>query len=446
MPPEAGLGMEHFAGLADRAPESVVFIEDGNEVTAFSLQTGAGILAGRMREAGPGRAAVFSNRPSVLSACLLACLESGQELLISRAPYLADSGFWKAAGVGAVVDESDLQLHRITGSTAAASGEAAVLIPTSGTSGAPKIVRHRMASLMGRIRPGNSPRGARWLLTYQANGFAGLQIILTTLATDATLVSLSEMDVPRLAEAAVARHVTHISGTPTFWRTFLLCLGSSTALPDLEQITLGGEVVDQGTLDRLRRVFPGAGVSHIYASTEAGALFSVRDGQAGFPAGWLEKPVDGVSLRIRDGVLEVRSPRAMLGYLDKQNVSLCADGWLVTGDRVEQRNDRVYFLGREDSVINVGGSKVTPEEVEAALLDHPRILDLRAFGAPNPITGWVVGLEVVAAPGSDTESLHQEILAMARQKLVSYKVPRLIRFVDEVLCDVSGKKSRKAGP
>jgi acyl-CoA synthetase (AMP-forming)/AMP-acid ligase II len=267
---------------------------------------------------------------------------------------------------------------------------------------------------------------------------------LTALATDSALVCLSALDVPRLAETAVAHHVTHISGTPTFWRAFLLCLGASAARLDLEQITLGGEVVDQGTLDRLRDRFPRARLAHIYASTETGALFSVRDGQAGFPARWLKEPVDGVSLRIRDGVLEVQSPRAMLGYLQNQGVPRSPDGWLVTGDRVEARGDRVYFLGREDSLINIGGGKATPEEVEAALLDDPRVLDLRAFAVRNPITGFVVGLEVVAAPGFDLEQLRQDLLATARSKLLPYKVPRLVRFVDAVQSDVSGKKSRKA--
>jgi acyl-coenzyme A synthetase/AMP-(fatty) acid ligase len=441
MPLNAGLTLDRLRDFSRRAPEQIVFVEDGHPITVSSLQSASNHLASRMKEAGAGRVAVFSNRPSVLATSLLASFEAGCELMILRSTYAADDPLWSVASVDAIV-EQDLEIRRISVSGEKVSGDPAVLISTSGTSGTPKIARHSLATLMGRVRPAYSARGqVRWLLTYQPYGFAGLQVLLTSLATDSTIVCLSEINVPQLARAAVEHRVTHISGTPTFWRSFLLCL-RSTALPELDQITLGGEVVDQSTLDRLRAVFPNARCSHIYASTEAGALFSVRDGQAGFPSRWLQESVDEVSLRIRDGVLEVHSPRQMLGYVNSQDLMCSPDGWLITGDRVEQRGERVYFLGREDSLINVGGAKVTPEEVESELLDVRHILDLRAFAIANPITGFVVGLEVVAEPESDIEKLRQEILRTARQKLLPYKLPRLIRFVDAVRCDASGKKSR----
>ncbi len=429
--------------FALRPPQSVVFIEDGNPFTAAEVAASSERLAAALRTIDVERVAIYSDRPSVLAACLLAAERTGKELLILRYRYPENDPFWSAASVGAVIDEADFSL-RSTGEPSPPSNGLAVLIPTSGTSGVPKISRHLLPSLMGRIRTPKSDHGeVRWLLTYQPHGFAGLQIVLTALATEASLVSLSAIDVPRLAAAALDHHVTHISGTPTFWRSFVLSMGWAAKQLALEQATLGGEVVDQATLDRLRETFPAAGISHIYASTEAGALFSVRDGRAGFPARWLEEPVDGVSLRIRDGILQVQSPRAMSGYIQGRSVPLSEDGWFITGDRVQQTGDRVHFLGREDAVINVGGGKVTPEEVESALMDLPGIQDLRAYPVSNPITGFVVGLEVVAAPGVDQSGLRQTINQAARKSLPSYKVPRLIRFVDSVASDASGKKSRK---
>ena len=406
-------------------PAYFPFIEDGVPVEMAALRVSAAGLAARI----PARRfAVYTNRPSVIATCLIAAIDSGRELLLLRSPTIPD------ADIGAIVDDA-LDVHSIPGAASAESSEPAILIPTSGTSGVPKIARHRIDALLGRIR--STP--ARWLLTYQPHGFAGLQMILTALETDAVLVCLSSPGVPRLAEAALAHRVTHISGTPTFWRSFLLCLGAPL---DLEQITLGGEIADQSTLDRLRAAFPRAAISHIYASTEAGAVFSVRDGLAGFPAEWLDKISGDVALRIRDGILEVRSPRAMLSYVNHPGAAHTPDGWLITGDRVEVRAGRVFFLGREDSVINVGGAKVTPEEIESALLDISGIVDLRAFAAPNPITGFVVGLDVAAAPGFDAAELRQSIQSAARARLAPYKVPRLIRFVDVIASDPSGKKSR----
>src|SRR4029077_2918568 len=129
---------------------------------------------------------------------------------------------------------------------------------------------------------------------------------------------------------AAERHgVTHISGTPTFWRSFLL-VAPPASLSELRQITMGGEAVDQPTLDRLRAAFPNAHITHIYASTEAGVVFSVHDGEEGSPAEWLEDVVQGVNLRVSDGMLEVKTSRGMLGYSDLAT-PLTDDGWLRTG-------------------------------------------------------------------------------------------------------------------
>ena len=81
------------------------------------------------------------------------------------------------------------------------------------------------------------------------------------------------------------------------------------------QITLGGEVVDQAVLDRLKNAFPKSRLVHIYATTEMGRCFSVNDGLAGFPASYLKAPLpDGVELKIEDGQLMIRSANSMRMY------------------------------------------------------------------------------------------------------------------------------------
>jgi acyl-coenzyme A synthetase/AMP-(fatty) acid ligase len=223
----------------------------------------------------------------------------------------------------------------------AAAGE--VLLATSGTSGRRKLAAHDLASLTGRIRSTES--GGVWLLTYAATAFAGLQVILTALLTRAVVVApVSRATIDRV-HAAVAHQVTHASGTPTFWRAWLLASSREAPLPSLEQITIGGEAVDQTTLDRLAARHPAARITQIYASTEAGALFAVNDRRAGFPAAWLDSGVDGTRLRIADGMLEVRSPRAMRGYRTADATPSTADGWLRTGDLVERQGDRIVFCG-----------------------------------------------------------------------------------------------------
>src|SRR5262249_18020252 len=146
------------------------------------------------------------------------------------------------------------------------------------------------------------------------------------------------------------------------WRAFLLAARPGDLV--LRQITLGGEAADQATLDRIRNAFPDARITHIYASTEAGVVFSVHDGLEGFPAEWLDRPSQGAALRVRDGFLQIRTPNAMRGYVSDTAQPMLDEGWLATADRVEVRGARAYIVGRDDSTINVAGSKVHPLMVE----------------------------------------------------------------------------------
>lgn len=341
--------------------------------------------------------------------------------------------------LGQTSDARTIAIHLL------ASGDGEIHLMTSGTTGAPKVVRHTLASLLGRTASFTGDRdlqSARWLLTYAPATFAGVQVILTALATGGRLIVPASRSVPALCQAASDYGATHISGTPTFWRSFLM-LGAE--LPALRQITLGGEAVDQKTLDRLRSAFPKARIVHIYASTEAGALFRVDDGRSGFPASWLEQPVGGVGLRIREGELQVRSPRRMEGYASAHESPVLEDGWLRTGDLVRHEGDRIQFAGRKDTIINVGGMKVLPLEVEEVLLAVEGVAEARVTGVANPMAGQLVVAEIVVEPDRDAQQVAKAAAAHARSLLAAYKVPRSIRVVDSIAASETGKK-RSAAP
>lgn len=310
-------------------------------------------------------------------------------------------------------------------------GGFSVRLQTSGTSGEPKLVRHSFERLRGRLR-GADPE-ARWLVAFEPAAFAGLQVILTALAGGATLIAPgggAGAGVAALARAALDHRATHISGTPTFWRSFLLALGAED-LP-LRAVTLGGEPADQPLLDRLAERFPAARLRHIYASTEAGALFAVADGRAGFPASWLASGVDGVELRVRDGVLEVRSPRAAPAF---------GDGWLATGDLVEVDGGRVQFVGRADGRVSVGGVKVSPEAAERCLLAVPGVAEAMVGAVPSPLTGHLLTATVVPLPGVEEADLRVRLQA-ALAGLPPAARPRLLTFAARLEVGASGKKRR----
>lgn len=312
---------------------------------------------------------------------------------------------------------------------AAADAGFAVLLQTSGTTGMPKLVRHDAARLRARLR-GTGDAEARWLLTYEPASFAGLQVILTALAAGAVLVSRPDGGVAGLAAAAVEHGATHVSGTPSFWRGFLMALGER-ALP-LRAVTLGGEAADQPLIDRLSERFPQASLRHIYASTEAGALFAVSDGRAGFPARWLDSGVEGVALRLRDGELEVNSPRAAPGR----------EGWLRTGDLIEVSGDRAFFAGRADGRVKVGGAMVSPEAVERLLLGVPGVADAEVRAVRNPLTGHILTATVVPSPGTDPERLRAG-LRDAAAGLEPAARPRAVTLADAIPLGPAGKKRRE---
>ncbi|MBP2294486.1 ANL family adenylate-forming protein [Azospirillum rugosum] len=366
-----------------------------------------------------GIATVEGDRASTVAAALIAAERANVPLFLKR----------HGPNPGAPVAED---------ATPAMPGFA-VLLETSGTTGAPKRARHGFDRLRGRLRGAPDP-DARWLLTFEPASFAGLQVILTALASGGTLVSVPGGGAAELAQAALRHAVTHVSATPSFWRAFLMALGN--AGPPLASVTLGGEAVDQPLLDRLAARFPGAKLRHIYASTEAGALFAVTDGRAGFPASWLETGVDGVALRLCDGVLEVRSPRAMTGYAGPGGGAPDADGWLSTGDVVEVRGDRALFAGRLDGRVNVGGVKVSPEAVEQRLLGVPDVQDALVRAAANPITGHILTATVVPAPGV-TEADVRAAVREAIADLPPAARPRVITLADHIPLGSAGKKTRE---
>jgi acyl-coenzyme A synthetase/AMP-(fatty) acid ligase len=213
-----------------------------------------------------------------------------------------------------------------------------------------------------------------------------------------------------------------------------------------QYVRLSGEIADQALLDRLRDAYPAARVSHAFASTEAGVAFDVTDGLAGFPAAWVsgDAALPGIDLRVADGTLRIRSTRTATGYLGAAPLH-DGDGFVDTGDIVTLDGGRYHFCGRMGGIINVGGQKVHPEEVEAALATHPAVLAARVRAQANPITGAIVTAEIVVKdPAAKTDRLRHEIIEASRARLAPHKVPALLRFVTALEMLPSGKMARLA--
>jgi acyl-CoA synthetase (AMP-forming)/AMP-acid ligase II len=305
------------------------------------------------------------------------------------------------------------------------------------------MVIHTLAGLTGAIRP-RAPDAAPgvWGTFYDIRRYGGLQILLRALLGGGSMV-LSGVDesVGDFLARAGREGVTHISGTPSHWRRVLMSGEAARMSP--KYVRLSGEIADQAILDNLKAAYPNAEVAHAFASTEAGVGFDVRDGLAGFPASYVGQAGAKADLRVEDGTLRIRSTRTASRYLGSGPALGDREGFVDTGDMVERRGDRYYFLGRREGVINVGGQKVHPEEVEAILNRHPAVRLSLVWPRKNPITGAIVAADVVLRdPAADFTSVRQELLQACRAQLPAHKVPVSLRAVGSLPFAESGKLLR----
>jgi acyl-coenzyme A synthetase/AMP-(fatty) acid ligase len=320
---------------------------------------------------------------------------------------------------------------------------------TSGTTGVPKLVSHNVASLTAPIRAGTGSRV--WGTFYDIRRYGGLQIFFRAVVGGGSLIlsSAGEPVAEHLARLA-AHGVTHISGTPSHWWRVLM--GPAARMIAPRYVRLSGEIADQAMLDNLHAVYPQAGLGHAYASTEAGVGFEVNDSLEGFPVDFVGAGKGDVDIKIEGGSLRLRSARTASGYIGTgARILLDKDGFLDTGDMVELRGSRYYFVGRKDGIINVGGMKVHPEEVEAAINQHTDVRGSLVKFRKSPITGAVVVADVVlkANPpdcdaGPRLVALEREIINVCRRDLAPYKVPAAIRFVSALPMSATGKLMRHA--
>jgi acyl-coenzyme A synthetase/AMP-(fatty) acid ligase len=318
---------------------------------------------------------------------------------------------------------------------------------TSGTTGLPKLVAHTLCSLAGAIRRINTTESeVIWSTFYDIRRYGGLQIFLRAALTGTSLVlsSAQESTAQFLARAG-ACGVTHISGTPSHWRRALM--SPSAHLIDPEYIRLSGEIADQALLDQLQSFYPQARVSHAFASTEAGVAFDIKDVLSGVDPDVI-KHTPGVEMKIEYGTLRIRSDRTASRYLNHECRPLKdKDGFVDTGDVLELRGNRYYFVGRRDGVINVGGQKVHPEEVEEVINRHPHVRMSLVRTRKNPLMGSLVIADVVLEtadqPSTDDHTIERDILTLCRESLSAHKVPVSINFVPTLAVAQTGKLIRR---
>ncbi len=297
---------------------------------------------------------------------------------------------------------------------------------TSGTTGRPKRVSHSFRSISRAVRHSDKHAHDLWALAYNPTHMAGIQVILQALLNANSVVRVFGLDPATAVEQIRENAVTNISATPTFYR---LLLGQQCVCPSVLRLTSGGEAFDAATIKRLLQLFPNAKITNVYASTEFGALFAAEGRD------FVVKQTLREKVRIEEQELLVHT--TLLGE------SMVIDGeWYHTGDLVEIVHEEpltLRFVSRKSDMINVGGYKVNPAEVEDSLRSHEFVREARVYAKSNSVVGSIVCAEVVRA----SESLNEtELRAFLAERLQEFKLPRMIKFVSELDTTRSGKLKR----
>lgn len=300
---------------------------------------------------------------------------------------------------------------------------------TSGTTGRPKKISHSFNSIARFIKQSPAHMDDIWGFAYNPTHMAGLQVFFQSILNANTIVRLFKLPSSECYEQIKKYRISNISATPTFYR---LLLNDRIILPSVKKITSGGEKFDVQLSEKLRRMFPNSSFTNVYASTEAGSLFASKGDT------FTLKEIFSGNIKIENSELLIH--QNLLG--DSESYSL-EGRWYHTGDIVDLINEEPLtfkFVSRKNEMINVGGYKVNPAEVEEAVRDIEGVKDSKVYSKSNSILGNIIYCDIVTDTGNMTEAYVRKQLS---SNLQEYKIPRIIKFVQKISTTRTGKISRQ---
>jgi len=303
-------------------------------------------------------------------------------------------------------------------------------IYTSGTTGRPKSVGYNWMNLTRAVKTGEKFIDNIWGLAYNPTHFAGIQVFFQALLNSNTLVNVFDINDFGGANEIDKNNITNISATPSYYRKLL---HSGLIFPKVLRVSIGGEKVDESLIEKLKKIFPHAVIRNIYASTEGGSLFS-SDGEIFF-----------ISNRLKDfiKILEDRElllHSSLLGSFSVGN----NEEWYHTGDIVDLLSPNSFkIVSRITEMINVGGYKVNPNEVESVVNKFAGIVDCKVYSKRSSVLGNILVCDIQAEENCIRTELEYQLICFLKERIQSFKIPRIFYFVEEIKKTRTGKKERK---
>lgn len=315
-----------------------------------------------------------------------------------------------------------------------------LIVFTSGSTGKPKGILHDCERVMRKFVAERD--GWRTVLFLMMDHFGGFNTLLSVFAYGGLGVCVPQRTPEAVCRVIEQARATLLPTTPTFLN-LLIASGSYRAfdLSSIQLITYGTEVMTEATLQRVRAILPNARIKQTYGLSELGVLRSKSENDGSV---WVKVGGKGFEVKVVDNVLWVRSEANMVGYLNAPT-PFDSEGWMCTGDQVEVRGEYMRFLGRESEIINVGGQKVFPVEVETVLLQAENIREATVYGVKHPLMGQVVQARVSLYAPEDPQALTDRLRKVCVSRLAKYKTPLRFYIVDEASQRGERFKKRRVG-
>lgn len=300
-----------------------------------------------------------------------------------------------------------------------------LIVFSSGSTGKPKGILQDCERVMHKFvekRP-----GWRTLLFLMMDHFGGFNTFLSSFAYGGTAVCLPDRNPDTVCRIIQASKATLLPTTPTFINLLLASrVYGQYDLSSVKMITYGTEVMNASTLAKVRDIFPNAQIKQTYGLSELGVLRSQSESDDSV---WVKIGGAGFEVKIVDNILWIRSEANMVGYLNAPS-PFDNEGWMCTGDQVEVRGEYMRILGRKSEMINVGGQKVFPVEVENILMEAGNVREVSVFGKPHPIMGHVVHAKITLNEPEDTLQATERLRKFCLERMAKYKVPVKFVFID----------------
>lgn len=319
-------------------------------------------------------------------------------------------------------------------------GHPGLVLFSSGSTGKSKASLHDFVKILEKFKARrNRLRTLTFLLL---DHIGGINTLFYTLSNGGAIVAVEGRSPEEICRAVESHRVQLLPTSPTFLNLLLISEAYRRFdLSSLELITYGTEPMPESTLGRLSEVFPSVRLQQTYGLSELGILRSKsRDSKSL----WVKVGGEGFETKIVDGILWIRAASAMLGYLNAPS-PFDEEGWFNTEDMVEADGDYIRILGRKTEIINVGGEKVYPSEVESVLLQMENVKDATVRGEPNHILGNIVAARLNLFEPEELPALKRRVREYCRERLPKHKMPQKIEVVEDGQYSARFKKLRSVG-